>query len=332
VAELSARQVAALAAVVGALVSGAVAGGGATLAAKRRKPGGNHRSRRTDPASVRERQKETAMRHRTHLPRLDGIRGAPAIRSLGLVALVAAAALALAACGGSSGPHVARLPASNAGASTTDAGPSSTTAATGESSSATRPAKGNSTALVDEWATCMQSHGDPNQAAPTIDAHGVINVTTPGSGQPSIELSNAVHAGTDPCNPYMAAAKAALRAANPVAPPPDQAELIKYTDCMRANGVPNYPYPAANMTFQGTGVDPNSPAVMRVNNLCGRKLDLPAWWVAGTGPPGDVTVGNGVSPGNPPPCFYAKTGCPKRQAPVAGGNGAGGATPVQPGG
>ena len=89
-----------------------------------------------------------------------------------------------------------------------------------------------------EWATCMQSHGDPNQAVPTIDAYGVINVTIPGSGQLAIELSNEVHFGVDPCNHYMAAAQAALRSANPVAPPPDQTELVKYVNCMRANGVP----------------------------------------------------------------------------------------------
>jgi hypothetical protein len=29
-------------------------------------------------------------------------------------------------------------------------------------------AKGNPTRLVDEWATCMRSHGDPNQVDPTI--------------------------------------------------------------------------------------------------------------------------------------------------------------------
>ena len=272
------------------------------------------------------------MRHSTHLPRPISPRRAPAIRGLGLAALVAAAALVLAACGGSSGPQVASLPASNTGASTTGRTASSTRATSKhDKSSANESAKGNPTAFVDEWATCMQSHGDPNQAAPTIDSYGVINVTIPASG--SVQLSNEVHAGADPCNHYMAAAQAALRAANPVAPPPDQAELIKYTDCMRANGVPNDPYPTANMTFQGTGVDPNSPVVMRVNDLCGRKLNLPAWWVSGNGEPGEVSVSNvgpngSSNPGQPPPCFYAKTGCPK------GGHGSvpGGPTPAQPGG
>ena len=267
------------------------------------------------------------MRHRTHLPRPISQGCAPVIRSLGLAALVAAAALALAACGGFSGPHVASLPASNARASTTGATTSSTRATSKHDKySATKSATGNPTALLDEWATCMQSHGDPNQAAPTIDAHGVINVTIPSSAE---QLSNEVHAGADPCNHYMAAAQSALRAANPVAPPPDQTELVKYVNCMRANGVPNYPYPTGNSTsFNGTGVDPTSPAVIRVNNLCGRKLDLPAWWIAGTGPPGDVVVSSaGIGPNGP-----VNGAVPNRPRPAPGANGAGGATPAQPGG
>ena len=32
--------------------------------------------------------------------------------------------------------------------------------------------RGNATQLVDEWAACMRSHGDPNQADPIIDATG----------------------------------------------------------------------------------------------------------------------------------------------------------------
>jgi hypothetical protein len=212
-----------------------------------------------------------------------------------LAVLVAAAAIGLAACGGTSAPHVASLPTGTAGASTT-----ARVAETGSgSSSATTSAKGNPTALLDQWATCMHSHGDPNQAAPTVDAYGVINVTIPNDAQ---ALSSEVHAGADPCNRYMAAAQNALRAANPVAPPPDQTEQVKYVNCMRANGVPRYPYPTGNTSnFNGTGVDPNSPAVMNVNKLCGKKLDLPAWWIAGTGPPGDVVVSSGGLNGGPPP-------------------------------
>jgi hypothetical protein len=167
----------------------------------------------------------------------------------------------------------------------------------------------------------MHSHGDPNQADPTIDAYGVINVTIPGDGQTAWKLSNEVHAGADPCEQYMAAAEAALRAAYPVAPPPDQSELIKYVECMRANGVPNYPYPSGDETnFNGTGVDPNSPQVQNVTKLCGQKLHLPGWWVAGTGPPGDVVV----SSGGPPPGAAGSHGRPIRVAPSNSGSGSSG--------
>ena len=103
-------------------------------------------------------------------------------------------------------------------------------------------------------------------------------------------------------------------------PPPDQAEGLKYVNCMRANGVPNYPYPQGNTTdFNGTGVDPNSPFVENVNKVCGRKLGLPAWWISGTGPPGDVVVSSGPN-GGPSP-NGAVNGGPR---PVPGGNGGAG--------
>jgi hypothetical protein len=210
-------------------------------------------------------------------------------RSGGLAVLVAVAAIALAACGDSRSPQVASLRTSSGDAAGSGSG--------NDSPSTTRP-KGNPTALLDEWATCMHSHGDPNQADPTVDAYGVININIPASAE---DLSNAVHAGADPCNRYVAAAQSALRAAHPVAPPPNQAEGLKYVRCMRANGVSNYPYPTGNTTnFNGTGVDPNSPLVQNVNKLCGKKLGLPPWWISGTGPPGDVVVSSGPNGGPPP--------------------------------
>jgi hypothetical protein len=208
-----------------------------------------------------------------------------------LTILVAAAAIGLAACGGSSTPHVASLTASTGN----DRGRSATASPTG-----------NATALLDDWATCMHGHGDPNQADPTVDAYGVINIFIPAGAQ---DLSGAVHGGTDPCNRYVAAAQRALRAADPVSAPPDQAELTRYVNCMRANGVPNYPYATGNETnFNGTGVDPNSPLVQNVNKVCGRKLRLPAWWVNGTGPPGDVVVTSGGPHGGPPPSPASSSG------------------------
>lgn len=248
-----------------------------------------------------------------------------------LALLLAGAALALGACGGggSSTPQVASL--ATAGGSTSASPGAGATATTGATTTGDDHrggvTKGNATALVDQWATCMRSHGDPDQADPVIDAYGVININVPPSAQ---DMSAAVHAGTDPCDRYLAAAQSALRAANPVAPPPDQAEQLKYVDCMRANGVPNYPDPTGNQTnFNGTGVDPNSPLVERVNKLCGDKLGFPAWWVNGTGPPGDVTVTSGGPTGGGPPPGTPTTAM--RVIP-SGNGGSGGGSGVDGGG
>jgi hypothetical protein len=232
-----------------------------------------------------------------------------------LLVLVAAAGVGLSACGGSPSPQVASLatPSSTTNASATLA-PNGSGNTSGSPTNAS-PSNGNPTALLDEWATCMRSHGDPSQTDPTIDAYGVISINII-SASPA--LSNAVHSGTDPCDRYVAAAQSALRAAHPVAPPPDQAQELKYVSCMRANGIPKYPYPTGNKTnFNGTGVDPNSPLFQNVNRLCGKKLGFPAWLIDGTGPPGDVTVSS-EPPGAPPP---GSGGGPR---PATIGNGASG--------
>jgi hypothetical protein len=248
-------------------------------------------------------------------------------RCCGVAVLVAAAALGLAACSGGAAdtPHVASL-ATGGGTGT---GRGSTTAAP----------KGNATALVDEWAACARRHGDVNQADPVIDVHDVINITVPDPGQGGMPAGDP-HDATGECSQYLVAAQVALRKADPVQDPlgvTSTAVIIKFASCMRANGVPNYPYPSgpndSETNFQRTGVNPNSPQVVKVNDLCGKKLGLPAWWVNGWGPPGDITVGMAGLPGTPPPCIFAKQGCPGGDSAPAGasarpgtsfGSGAGG--------
>jgi hypothetical protein len=226
-------------------------------------------------------------------------------QSAGLAVLAAAAILVLAACGGSAdAPQVASL------GKTTGAGSGTTTTTTSQPN-------GNATRLVDEWAACERSHGDIHQADPVIDSHGVINITLPAPGQGGAPVGDP-HDATGECSNYLVAAQTALRAADPVQDPggvTNTAVIIKFASCMRANGVPNYPYPSgpndSETNFQGTGVDPNSPAVVKVNDLCGKKLGLPLWWINGWGPPGDITVGMagpGLT-GTPPPCVFAKAGC-----------------------
>ena len=89
-------------------------------------------------------------------------------------------------CGSSASPHVASLSGSNSN----NHGGSPTT---------TLP-KGNPTQLLDQWASCMRTHGDPNQVDPTIDANKVIHITFPPNANPP----GVVGKGSDgPCDNYL---------------------------------------------------------------------------------------------------------------------------------
>jgi hypothetical protein len=218
-----------------------------------------------------------------------------------LVLLVAAAALALAACSGTSNtPQVASLGTSSGPGS--NAAPASG-GATSRNTSDNLP--GNVTSLLNQWAVCERSNGDPQQAVPTVDANGVIYITIPQRAQ----YAGDIHDLTGTCTQYLAQAQNELRAANPVAPAPEGAEFLKWVNCVRANGVPDYPYPTGDTTnFQGSGVNPNSPLVARVSQLCGKKLGLPTWWVNGTPTPGALevhTAGQSVNR-TAPACFFQK--------------------------
>ncbi len=207
-------------------------------------------------------------------------------RSVLLLTAFVGVALGLSACGGpgSGSPSVANVP------TTTGNGASGSTTATVPRDTAAQ-------SLV-AWANCMRSHGDPNQPDPTIDAHGGINIIIPGSAE---SLSNAVHNGTAPCNRYLAAASADLRAGATNLTPPDQGALVKYSQCMRVNGVPNYPDPPATgseTNFNNLGIDPNSPIFLRANNRCGKQINAPSWWISGVGPPGNISVESGPMCGN----------------------------------
>lgn len=243
-----------------------------------------------------------------------------------LAILVGATALALAACsGGSSTPQIASLGTSASPGTGSDPAISTTPGTGSGTSGGTTPATqpGNVTPLLNEWAACERSNGDPDQTDPTVDANGVIYITIPKGAQPAGNL----HERTGTCSQYLAQARNELRAANPVAPPPDQAEYLKYVACMRANGVPNYPYPTGDTTnFYGTGVDPNSPSVQKVNQLCGKKIGAPAWWINGAEIPGSIEVRTAGMPAHPTPqaCFYRKVNpCPGLVT-VPGGSGGSG--------
>jgi hypothetical protein len=202
-------------------------------------------------------------------------------RSGGLAALAAAAVIGLAACGGSSPAQVASL-----GSSDPNSGSPTTTVP-----------KGNPTQLLDEWTVCMRSHGDPNQVDPTIDANKVIHITFPAiaGGNGPVGLGKG---SNNPCQAYLTAASTALRGGQPLQKP-DPAKLEKFSQCMRANGIPDFPDPSGGglqiNSSAGSDLNPNNPTFQNASKLCAKKYNLPGLG-GGTPQPGSIEATAGSGP------------------------------------
>ena len=230
----------------------------------------------------------------------------------GLAVLIAAAAIGLAACsGGPSTPKVASLGSGSAKSGGDPAGNGS-----GGGSSAAAGSKGNATHLVDQWAACMRSHGDPSQSDPVINSNSDIEISMTNVSQ---AMSSQAHDSSGPCGHYLAAASSALRNGQPMPKPPSEAKLLAYAQCMQANGVPKYPDPVPGATegpsLMHIGMSMNSPVFVKANNLCAKKTGVPSG--NGPGPAGVVQVRSC----NPPP---------GKQCPVGGPGGGPGSQPNRP--
>ncbi len=204
-------------------------------------------------------------------------------RSGGLAVLVSAVAIALAACGGPSSPHVASLGKSGS---------------TGSGSTTTTQPKGNPTQLLDEWATCMRSHGDPNQADPTIDANKDINVNWNAAVIGGIYGTNKGGQGNSGpgqyCRTYLSAVQTALGGNRQPSSSDSPATVLKYSECMRANGVPDFPDPVnGTLHFNlgaGGDLNPNNPTFQTASKLCVRKTGAVVPGAGGTVPPGVIRL------------------------------------------
>ena len=192
----------------------------------------------------------------------------------GLAVLVTGAAIGLAACSGSSSPHVASL------AKNTGHGPVSTT---------TMPA-GSPTQILDEWAACMRSHGDPNQIDPTVDATKVIQITLGWAG--------GLRGANGACGSYLSAAETAL-GGDASSASSDQSTALKFAQCMRANRVPDYPDPTGNDNSQtihasnGSDLNPANPTYQAAATLCASKTGYQSKFSNGAPQPGSINIVGG---------------------------------------
>ncbi len=234
-------------------------------------------------------------------------------RTGGLAVLVAAAAVALAGFSAAGPSHAASL-AKRGHSGNRHRGSATHTSRAG---SRTKLATASSAGLLDQWAACERANGDPNQADPTVEHH-VIYIAVPIGALQNWDPSDTAAA----CGQYLASARTAVADGPPAthlgaggSPAPgwgDNALYVQYANCMRANGYPTFPYPSGKIEpdgnestdFNGTGIDPNSPAFLNgnANQTCGKQIGAPAWWINNWGPPGSVDVyPAGTNPSSPLP-------------------------------
>jgi hypothetical protein len=160
----------------------------------------------------------------------------PKTSAIQLAVALAAAAVFTAAC--SSGP--ASPGVASAGKSPT---PSSSSTATGPLA----------------YSECMRAHGIPNFPDPNSD--GGIEFNGGGINQATYEAAQRACAG--------------LRGGGSgnATSPQNLAGALKFAQCMRAHGVPDFPDPNSSGGFSGSGgIDPASPMFQNAQSICSKQM------------------------------------------------------------
>ena len=140
----------------------------------------------------------------------------------------------------------------------------------------------------------MRSHGDPNQVDPTVDANKVIELMLPAGYSDGLgALLNG--GGGRSCASFMTAAQTALRGGEPPQTP-SLATAEKFAQCMRANGVPDYPDPTSGQSVAhataGGDLNPADPTFQAASTLCANKTGFQKFG-SSTPPAGTINVNPG---------------------------------------
>jgi hypothetical protein len=209
--------------------------------------------------------------------------------NLGVVVL-ASTALLIAGCGGgSSSPGVAHLSTSTSGGSAADGGGKSSAP---ESSASTQR-------KMVAYSQCMRSHGVPEFPEPT-EGHLLVH-SSDHDGQVT---------GVNPQSSQFQAAQKVCGKLMPEGGTPSPAQqaraqesALKFSQCMRTHGVPDFPDPtfsggAVKMTLKAggaNGIDPNSPQFKAAQKTCQSLMPGPKDGPSGGGPSTSSSGGPGGS-------------------------------------
>jgi hypothetical protein len=124
----------------------------------------------------------------------------------------------------------------------------------------------------------MRSHGYPTLTDPTVDASKVIHIIIPPGITGNVPKAYEQSSAYGPCNPYLTAASTALRGGAPL-PKPDPVKLEKFSQCMRANGIPDFPDPSASglqiRVSPGSDLNPNNPTFKNAQKKCAQQVGIP---------------------------------------------------------
>jgi hypothetical protein len=171
---------------------------------------------------------------------------------MAVIIVTAGLPVALAACGGSHGSHVAQL--------------RSSATRTNSASTPTGSASGRPLA----FARCMRSHGVPKYPDPT--GHSLLP-----NGLPKVSLqqlgvsSSQFHTAENDCRRLLPNGG---RAANQSEQQLVLNGMLKFSECMRAHGLPNWPDPTDTPAGPGFnllhyhGTDPDSPQGQAAGRRC----------------------------------------------------------------
>jgi hypothetical protein len=199
----------------------------------------------------------------------------------------------LAGCGGKSGsPGVASIGTTTTGGTTTEATPAGSG---GNAGAATPSLGGGSLRLagggknIAQFASCMRTHGEPN--FPDPDSQGNLTITPSAGIDPS---SSRFQAAQRACAKYLP------NGGQPPSPAQQakmQQQALKFSACMRAHGVPNFPDPqfgSGKISIHvgpGNDIDPRSPQFQAAQKACASDLPGKAGPVGKVGTGGFATSG-----------------------------------------
>jgi hypothetical protein len=211
-----------------------------------------------------------------------------------LLGLAVVASL-LAGCGGNSdSPGVAKIGTTTTPQTTTDnispgSGGGNLGTSSGGGGNAQFRLKGGANSA--QFSSCMRSHGVPN--FPDPNAQGVIAIGSSSGIDPS---SKQFQSAQQACAKYLP------NGGQPPSPAEQakmQQQALKFSACMRAHGVPNFPDPdfgkgTVRISIgPSSGIDPQSPQFQAARKACQNLLP----GKAGPGPAGAPTANPGSSAG-----------------------------------